>query len=440
MGEKNVSKGKYITVDEALNLIKSGDVIVTGLGAAEAKEISRNLHKIADRVKDVSVTTCLPQEPAEYFMNPAYKDSFRMDGWFYTGPMRKAQSNGNISLIPNHLHLTAYKRQFHKKTNIYMGTATPPDKHGYLSLSLSNIYEKRILKNADLVILEVNKNYPRTFGDLEIHISDVDYLIETDYQPLMLPDTEPNEKDLKIGKFIADRINDGDCIQLGIGGIPNAVAASLMDKKDLGVHTEMFTTGIMKLIKAGVITGKKKNFNYGKHVAGFALGTKELYEFLDDNPSVMMMDGFWTNDPYVISQNDNMVSINTTLEVDLTGQCASESIGHMQFSATGGQSDTAVGAQMAKNGRSFIALYSTAMVKNKETGEREEISKIVPFLKQGAAVSLSRNDVDMVVTEYGVAELRGTTIAERVERLINIAHPKFREELWAKAKECGIIY
>ena len=213
-----------------------------------------------------------------------------------------------------------------------------------------------------------------------------------------------------------------------------------MDKKDLGVHTEMFTTGIMKLIKAGVITGKKKNFNYGKHVAGFALGTKELYEFLDDNPSVMMMDGFWTNDPYVISQNDNMVSINTTLEVDLTGQCASESIGHMQFSATGGQSDTAVGAQMSKNGRSFIALYSTAMVKNKETGEREEISKIVPFLKQGAAVSLSRNDVDMVVTEYGVAELRGTTIAERVERLINIAHPKFREELWAKAKECGIIY
>lgn len=440
MRENNISNEKYITIDKALSLINSGDVIVTGLGGAEARDILSNLHKIAYRVKDVTVTTCLPQVPAEYFMNPEYKDSFRMDGWFYTGPMRKAQKNGNVSLIPNHLHLTAFKRQFHKKTNIYMGTATPPDKHGYLSLSLSNIYEKRILKEADLVILEINKNYPRTLGDVEIHISDVDYLVETDYPVPVLPDSEPNEKDLLIGKFIADRINDGDCIQLGIGGIPNAVAASLMGKKDLGLHTEMFTTGIMKLIKAGVITGKKKNFNYGKHVAGFALGTKELYDFLDDNPSIMMMDGYWTNDPYVIAQNDNQVSINTSIEVDLTGQCASESIGPMQFSATGGQSDTAVGSQMSKNGRSFIALYSTAMVKNRETGEREEISKIVPFLKQGAAVSLSRNDVDMVVTEYGVAELRGTTIAERVERLISIAHPKFREELLRQAKEFGIIY
>lgn len=440
MGDNKLVSEKYITLDQALDLVKSGDVIVTGLGAAEAKEMSKNLHKIADKVKNVTVTTCLPQEPGEYFMNPEYKELFRMDGWFYTGVMRKAQKNGNISLIPNHLHLTAFKRQFHKKTNIFWGTATLPDKHGYMSLSLSNIYEKRVLKEADLVILEVNKNYPRTFGDVEVHIDEVDYLIEVDYLPPILPDAAPNEKDLLIGKLIADRINDGDCIQLGIGGIPNAVAASLMDKKDLGVHTEMFTTGIMNLIKAGVITGRKKNFNYGKHVAGFAFGTKELYEFLDDNPSVMIMDGYWTNDPYVISQNDNQVSINTSIEVDLTGQCASESIGHMQFSATGGQSDTAVGAQMSKNGRSFIALYSTAMVTNKETGEKEEISKIVPFLKQGAAVSLSRNDVDMVVTEYGIAELRGTTIAERVERLIAIAHPKFREELKRQAKELGIVY
>lgn len=440
MREKEVFKEKYLTIDEALNLIKTEDIIVTGLGAAEPKEILKNLHKISDRVKDVTVTTCLPLEPAEYYMDARYKDSFKMDGWFFTAPMRKAQRNGNVYLIPNHLHLTAFKRQFHKKTNIYMGTATPPDKHGYLSLSLSNIYEKRVLKEADLVILEINKNYPRTLGDMEIHISDVDYLVETDYEVPTLPDVEPNEKDLIIGKYVAERINDGDCIQLGIGGIPNAVAASLMGKKDLGIHTEMFTTGMMKLVKAGVATGKKKNFNNGKHVAGFALGTKELYDFLDDNPSVMMMDGYWTNDPYVIAQNDNQVSINTTLEVDLTGQCASESLGPFQFSATGGQADTAVGSQMSKNGRSFITLYSTAMVKNKETGEREEISKIVPFLKQGAAVSLSRNDVDMVVTEYGVAELRGTNIKERVERLINIAHPKFREELSKQAKELGILY
>ncbi|MDU5107528.1 acetyl-CoA hydrolase/transferase C-terminal domain-containing protein [Clostridium sp.] len=437
---KELINAKYITVDEALNLINSGDVIVSGLGSAEPKRILTNLHRIANKVTNVTVTTCLPMEMAEYFTNEKYRHSFNMDGWFYTAAMRKGQKNGNISFIPNHLHLAAIKRMSHKKTNIYMGTATMPDKHGYLSLSLSNVYEKRMMEEADLVILEINKNYPRTFGDVEVHIRDVDYVIETDYEVPELPDVEPNEKDLTIGKFIAERINDGDCIQLGIGGIPNAVAASLVDKKDLGIHTEMFTTGMMKLVKSGVVTGKKKNFYKGKHVAAFALGTKELYEFLDDNPSIMIMDGHWTNDPYIISKNDNQVSINTTIEIDLTGQCASESIGSMQFSGTGGQADTAIGAQISKNGRSFIALYSTAMVRNKETGEKEEISKIVPFLKPGAAVSLSRNDVDIVVTEYGVAELRGTTVKERVERLITIAHPKFREELLFKAKELGLIY
>ncbi|WP_294187113.1 acetyl-CoA hydrolase/transferase C-terminal domain-containing protein [uncultured Clostridium sp.] len=437
---KELINEKYITVDYALNLIKSGDVIVSGLGSAEPKEILSKIHKIANKVKDVTVTTCLPMEMAEYFTNENYKDSFRMDGWFYTAAMRKGHKNGNISFIPNHLHLAAVKRMNYKKTNIYIGTATPPDKHGYLSLSLSNVYEKRMMEESDLVILEINKNYPRTFGDVEVHISDIDYVIETDYEVPALIDVEPNEKDLLIGKFIAERINDGDCIQLGIGGIPNAVAASLINKKDLGIHTEMFTTGMMKLVKAGVITGKKKNFYKGKHVAAFALGTKELYEFLDDNPSIMIMDGHLTNDPYIIGKNDNQVSINTTIEIDLTGQCASESIGAMQFSGTGGQADTAIGAQLSKNGRSFIALYSTAMVRNKESGEKEEISKIVPFLKPGAVVSLSRNDVDMVVTEYGIAELKGTTIKERVFKLIEIAHPKFRDELLIKAKELGLIY
>ncbi|WP_411169943.1 acetyl-CoA hydrolase/transferase family protein [Clostridium sp. MB05] len=437
---KDVIEDKYITVEEALTKIKTGDIIVSGLAAAEPREILRNLHTISDKVEDVTVTTCLPMEMAEYFFNPQYKDSFRMDGWFYTAAMRKAHKNGNISFIPNHLHLAAVKRLAHKEPNIYMGTATLPDKHGYVSLSLSNVYEKRMLEAADLVILEINENYPRTFGDVEVHINDIDYMIKTDYEVPELLEVEPNEKDLKIGKFIADRINDGDCIQLGIGGIPNAVAASLMDKKDLGIHTEMFTTGMMKLIRAGVVTGKNKNIYKGKHIAAFALGTKELYDFINDNPSVLIMDGYWTNDPYTIGLNDNQVSINTTIEIDLTGQCASESIGAVQFSGTGGQADTAIGAQRSKNGRSFIALYSTAMVKNKETGEREEISKIVPFLKPGAAVSLSRNDVDLVVTEYGIAELRGTTISERVNRLIEISHPKFREELLNKAKEMGLIY
>jgi acyl-CoA hydrolase len=431
----NFSNEKIISVEQALTYIKSGDVIVTGLAATEPKEIMLQLHTIAGRIKDVTVTTCLPMTEAEYFTNEKYRDSFRMDSWFYTSAMRRVQENGAISFIPNHLHSAGIKRLSHKKTNIYIGAASIPDKHGFVSLSLSNVYEKRMIEEADLVILEINPHYPRVFGDVEVHVSQVDYLVETNYEVPVLPDAKASEKDLKIGHLIAEHIHDGSCIQLGIGGIPNAVANSLMDKKELGIHTEMFTTGLMKLIKAGVVTGSRKQINKRKHVAAFALGTRELYDFLDNNPSICMMDGNWTNDPFVIAQNDNQVSINTTIEIDLTGQCASESIGHRQFSGTGGQSDTAVGAQRSKNGRSFIALHSTAFVTNKENGEREEISKIVPFLKPGAVVSLSRNDVDNVVTEYGIANLRGTSIADRVERLIQIAHPKFREELRTTAKE-----
>jgi acyl-CoA hydrolase len=295
------------------------------------------------------------------------------------------------------------------------------------------------IEKANIVIFEINPNYPRTFGDNQVHISQVDYIIESNYPVPSIPEAEPNEKDEIIGKLIAEHINDGDTIQLGIGGIPNAVARQLMNKKDLGIHTEMFTTGMMHLIKAGVVTGLKKNVNKGKHVTAFAFGTPELYEFLNDNPSVYFMRGREGNDPAIIGLNDNMVSINTTLEIDLTGQCASESIGHVQFSGTGGQSDTAIGAQNSKNGRSFIALYSTAMVKNPETGISEEISKIVTFLKPGAAVSLSRNDVDFVVTEYGCVSLRGTTIDERARLLISIAHPKFRDELTKEAIKYGYI-
>jgi acyl-CoA hydrolase len=255
----------------------------------------------------------------------------------------------------------------------------------------------------------------------------------------VLPDAEPNEKDIAIGNFIADKIKNGSTLQLGIGGIPNAVAHALMHKKDLGIHTEMFTTGLMKLVKAGTANGARKKTHKGKHVCCFALGTQELYDFIDNNPSVQILNGNYVNDPAIIGLNDNQVSINTTIEVDLTGQCASESIGHRQFSGTGGQADTAIGAQNSKGGMSFITLYSTANVKNPETGEREEISKIVPFLKPGAIVTLSRADVDYVVTEYGCVALRGTSVAERVELLISIAHPKFRAELRAEAIRLGYI-
>jgi len=430
---------KIISVETALDKLDSGDTIVTGLAAAEAREILMALHTIKDSVDTLTVTTCLPMASAEYFMNPEYKDTFLMDGWFYTKPMRKHQKNGNISYIPNHLHLAAVKRLDEVNPRVYIGNATPPDAHGYVSLSLSNVYERRIIDQAELVILEINPNLPRTFGDMALHVDDIDYMVKVDYDIPTLPDTIPNEKDKKIGALIADYINDGDCIQLGIGGIPNAVANALMGKKDLGIHTEMMTTGMMKLAKAGVITGKNKNLYPNKIVCTFALGTKELYDFMNDNPSIVIKDGHWVNDPYIIGLNDNQISINTTIEIDLTGQCASESLGTVQYSGTGGQADTAIGTQRSKNGKSFIALYSTTSVYNKEKDQRETISKIVPILKPGAAVTLSRNDVDYVVTEYGVAKLRGTNLKERVNRLINIAHPNFRDELRQKAIEMNYI-
>ncbi|WP_312649582.1 acetyl-CoA hydrolase/transferase C-terminal domain-containing protein [Proteiniclasticum sp.] len=432
-------KDKVITLEQALDMIRSDMNVVTGLGAGEAQLIMNNIHTIAERVKNVTITNCLSMSNGE-FLKEEYIENFNIDGWFFSPPLRKAFKNGNISFIPNHLHLAGWKRLDHVRPDVFVGTASMPDEHGFISLSTSNTYESQMIEKADVVILEINPNYPRTFGDVEIHYSDIDYFIEADYEVPSLVSVEPNEKDMKIGNYIADLIHDGDTLQLGIGGIPNAVAHALKGKKDLGIHTEMMTSGMVDLIECGAVTGKKKSLHKNKHVATFALGNKKLYDFIDNNPSVMILNGKYVNDPAVIGLNDNMVSINTALEVDLTGQVCSESIGHIQFSGTGGQADTAVGAQNAKNGRSFIALYSTAMVRNPVTGEKEEKSKIVPFLKPGAIVTLSRNDVDMVVTEYGVAHLRGTNVRERILRLIEIAHPDFRQQIMNEAHELGLIY
>ncbi len=434
------NSSKIITLQQALDLVNPNDYIVTGMAVAEAKDFMSKLHTIADKVDDITVTNCIPMADHEFFANPKYHSKFMVETWFYTGPLRKFHKNGNISFIPNHLHLASRKRLDFKKPNIYVGAACMPDEHGYISLSLSTTYEKQMIEAADISILEINPNFPRTFGDIQIHISEIDYLVKAEYLPFAPPDTILNEKDRKIGKFIAELIEDGSCLQLGIGGIPNAVAEALKDKKDLGIHTEMFSDGMMKLFKAGAITGKYKNIHKGRMVTTFAMGSAELYKFIDNNPGIEFLDGDYVNDPKVIAKNDKQVSINTTLEVDLTGQCGSESLGSIQFSGTGGQADTAIGAQDSKGGKSFIALYSTTMARNKETGEKEEVSKIVCQLKLGAAVSLSRSDVDYVVTEYGVASLRGTSIKDRVSKLIAIAHPKFREQLMKDALGLGLIY
>jgi len=285
------------------------------------------------------------------------------------------------------------------------------------------------LEKADLVIVEVTPDMPVIYGDNEIHISQVDFIVEGNGTLPEIPASEPTVVEKAIGAHIAELVHDGDTIQLGIGGIPDAVGQCLLSKHDLGVHTEMITNSIVDLVAAGVVNGRKKSIHRGKIVGTFTLGNRMLYDFLDENPSVMLMPGSYVNHPSVIAQNDNMISINTTLNVDLTGQCASESIGSLQYSGSGGQSDTAIGALHAKNGRNVIAVKSVAHTK------QADISAINAQLPMGSVVTLSRNDIDYIVTEYGIAPMRGRSVRERVDNLIAVAHPDYREQLRRDARE-----
>ena len=363
--------------------------------------------------------------------------AFVIETWFSTPLLRRLWHTGRISYIPNNLHFAGTKRNFRRTSALMVCLASPQGPDGLTRFACGNTYEERIGAAAKYRVLEVSQNTPWCPGQNYLDPDSIDFIIESDGSPGTIPYVEPNEKDLRIGQIIGELVEDGDCVQVGIGGIPNAVCQHLYHRKDLGIHTEMMTTGIMDLIKAGVVTGARKQVDVGLTVFAFALGSPELYAFMHQNSSLFTGRGEEVNDPYVIARNDNQVSINTTVEVDLTGQCCSESIGTQQISGTGGQTDTAVGAQMSKNGRSIIALYSTLEKPNKQTGELEVISKIVPTLRPGAGVTLSRNDVDWVVTEYGAVRLRGTSVAERAKLLISIAHPQFRDELAGAAKKFG---
>ena len=278
--------------------------------------------------------------------------------------------------------------------------------------------------------MEVNPNYPRTFGDTMVHISQVTALVESNRNILCIDPAPYTEVDATIGRYVASLVEDGSTIQLGIGNIPNAVANELKVKKHLGIHTEMFTETMVDLIECGAVDNTQKGFNDGVSICSFTMGSRRLYDFLDDNPMVLFKSSTYSNDPYTIGRNNKFVSINATLEMDLTGQAASESVGPVQFSGSGGQAETVQGAQMSPGGKSILAMHSTY---TDQDGKMH--SKIVPMLTPGAAVTTSRNDVDYVVTEYGIAWLRGLTISERVQALTKIAHPDFREWLLAEAEK-----
>ncbi|HWQ47025.1 MAG TPA: acetyl-CoA hydrolase/transferase C-terminal domain-containing protein [Longilinea sp.] len=433
MVSKQSYQHKLISIPEAVSKVKSHQTIGVAMAASEPPGLLAELGNHKDRLDDVTVWVCLPLRIYDFIQKPEMTGHFFVENWFYGAPDRKVHPEGRVSYIPNNLHQAATNKLLAagNKVNVFWGTATPPDSRGFMSLSLGLVMEKQLIEAADLVVIEINENLPWTLGDTQLHIDDVDFIVENHVPLYELPSGEPSEAEKAIGGFIADLIEDGSTLQLGIGGIPNAITPFLMKRHDLGIHTEMFTDGMVDLYRAGVITNKKKTLWKGKMVGAFALGSQKLYDFIDNNIGVEFQQGKVTNDPYVIGKNYKMVSVNTALQVDIMGQVSSQSIGYKHFSGTGGQLDTHRGAQLSPGGRGIIALNSTA--------KNGTISTIVPILSEGAEVTVPSHDVDTIVTEMGVAELKGRCLRDRMEALIKIAHPDFRDSLRSEAQRLGIV-
>ena len=435
MSHQDLYRSKLIAIDEAVAHIQSDNDVIVAQCASEPQGCMSRFHIVGDRVQNVRVFSVLTLKEYDFYMKKEMQGHFELASWFHAPGSRAAlkAGTGTVTYVPNMLHRAATDRIHAHRPDIFFGTCTPPDKHGFVSLSLGITYEKDIMDHARLIILEVNPRLPRTYGDTQVHVSKVDYFVEHDQEVPSLPAPTPNATDLAIGTHIAELVEDGSTLQLGIGGIPNAAALALKDKKDLGVHTEMLVDSMMELYELGVITNARKALKPGKFVTTFAMGSRKFYDWLDDNVAVEFQRGSWVNNPAIVAQNSRMVSVNTCISVDFTGQVASESIGTSQYSGTGGQSDTAQGAVAGfdGHGKSIIACYSTA--------KGGTVSTITPMLSEGSAVTLHRAHVDHVVTEHGVARLRGRTVRERTRELIGIAHPDFRAELTEQARKLNYL-
>ena len=431
-------KKKQMSAEQALELIQDGDSMFSAQAAAEPQAILSKLQHLKETgVKGTPLNSCLPIQYYDAMKDPEMAGIMSHNGWFFTAGLRDAQKKKLVSAVPQSstsvLRKSLQRLQAEGRRPVVLATVSPMDSHGYFSLSVSAIYERDLIDQGALVLLEVNPNFPRTFGDTQVHISEVDALVESD-RPIPTKSLVPyTEVDKKIGAFVASLVEDGSTIQLGIGNIPNAVANELRSKRHLGIHTEMFTETMVDLIECGAVDNSQKGFMNGFSVCSFTMGSQRLYDFVHNNPSVLFKSSTFSNDPYTIARNNKFVSVNASLEIDLTGQCASETVGNLQWSGTGGQSETVQGAQMSPGGNSIIAMHSTSSATDAD-GNEVLHSKIVPFLARGAAVTTSRNDTDYVVTEYGIAWLRGLNIRERVEALVKIAHPDFRDWLREEAE------
>ncbi|MFX0179604.1 MAG: acetyl-CoA hydrolase/transferase family protein [Candidatus Hodarchaeota archaeon] len=411
---------KCTSKEEAILNIESGNRVVFGHAAGEPIVLVDELVRQKDRLQNVEIVHMVPLRGCEYCL-PEMKQNFRHNSLFAGAGTREAIKEGRADYTPT--YFSEIPRLFRDNilpVDVALIQLSPPDEEGYMSYGVSVDYTVQATKSSKIVIAEVNRQMPRTKG-ANIHISDIDYIVETDRPLIEIPLPKITEVEERIGRNIASLIPDKANLQLGIGGIPDAALKFLQEKKDLGIHTEMFSDGVVELYEKGVITNKYNNLHPGKFIATFLMGTKKLYQFVDNNPNVEMHTVDYTNNVMIAGKVKNLISINSALEVDLFGQVCADTLGYQQYSGVGGQVDFVRASSLSLGGKSIIALPSS--------NKKGTISRIVTKLNEGACVTTSRNDVHYVVTEYGIANLRGNTIHQRANALINIAHPNFRDQL-----------
>ncbi|MBI4773535.1 MAG: acetyl-CoA hydrolase/transferase family protein [Deltaproteobacteria bacterium] len=425
---------KLMSPEQAVSIVSRGATLVHGMGASEPPAL---LGAIADRIrsgdlKNLYVFSLFPMgTAAKTILAPDIADQVFAYTWFVSSSDRGTVKCGLCSFVPNNFHEVPRLCSEFMNIDVTVTTVSPMDRAGYFTFGTVNDYISTAARHCKTLIVEVNEHMPRVFGDSLLHISEVDAVVEHHSPLLELKPAEPTEEDKIVARQVAELVPDGATIQLGIGGIPNAVCSFLDDRRDLGIHSELFCPGMMDLIRKGIVTGARKNLHPRKHVFTNALGTREMYDFIHDNPSMETYPVSYINDPGVIARNDRFISINATIEVDLLGQCNSEYLGDMQFSGTGGQLDFVRGAFNSKGGKSIIAFRSTA--------KNGQVSRIVPSLESGAVVTVPRMDTQYLATEYGIVQVKGKSTRDRAFEIIKIAHPKFRDGLLREAEERRIV-
>jgi acetyl-CoA hydrolase len=424
------------SAEEAMEYVQSGQRIFLTGNCSVPKVLVSALVKRANQIDGVEICQALTVGSADYIA-PEMQGHLRVNTMFISDNVRKAVHDGRADFTP--VLLSEFPLLFKNKilpVDIALIHVSPPDEHGFCSFGLETGLTKSPAESAKIIIAEVNQQMPRLLGDSFIHISRIHHMVPVDYPlpELIFSAIDPDETTEKIAAYIAELIPDGATMQMGIGAIPDAVLKYLFDKKELGVHTELFSDGVIDLVDAGVLTNSRKTLHPGKITAGFVIGSQRLFRWVDDNPLIELHPTEYINDPFVIAQNDRQIAINSAIEVDLTGQVCADSIGPKLYSGVGGQLDFIYGASRSKGGAPIIALPSTTRLRSGET-----ISRIVTLLKQGAGVVTTRNHVRYIVTEFGVADLYGKTIRQRALALINIAHPEFRRELTSEARALNYI-